>query len=196
MCACCGIPFVVPVAEGTQCPMCLETPPQFDRARAAMVYDAISAPLITTLKFHDQWAGIHRMATMMRAAGGALLTEADMMIPVPLHWRRLFARKYNQSALLAYELSRMTGVPCAPDVLRRVRYNRPQMRLDRATRLTNVRRAFGVSASASAQIQGKTVLLVDDVITTGATADACAKTLKKAGAGAVHVLALARTVRE
>lgn len=196
LCACCGIPFVVAVEAETRCPTCLDTPPDFDVARAALVYDGISAPLITALKFHDQWAGLERYAQMMLRLGRPLLEGADMLIPVPLHWRRLLRRKFNQSALLAYSISDQSGVPCMPDLLERVLYTRPQMRLDRAARLKNVKRAFAVAPEAEALLANKTVVLVDDVVTTGATANACALALKKAGAREVRVLALARTVKE
>lgn len=196
LCACCGIPFVVAVEAETRCPSCLESPPDFDVARAALVYDGISAPLVTSLKFHDQWAGLTRYTQMMLRLGRPLLEGADMLIPVPLHWRRLLRRKFNQSALLAYSISDQTGVPCMPDVLQRVQYTKPQMRLDRATRLKNVKRAFAVAPETGALLAGKIVVLVDDVVTTGATANACALALKKAGTREVRVLALARTVKE
>ena len=195
-CACCGIPFVVAVDAATRCPTCLDAPPDFDVARAALVYDGISAPLITALKFHDQWAGLERYTQMLMRAGKPLLEGADMLIPVPLHWRRLLRRKFNQSALLAYGLSAQTQVPCEAEVLTRVQYTKPQMRLDRATRLKNVKRAFAVHAAKPHLLNDKVVVLVDDVVTTGATANACARALKKAGAREVRVLALARTVRE
>lgn len=196
LCACCGIPFVVAVEAETRCPTCLDSPPDFDVARAALVYDGISAPLVTALKFHDQWAGLERYTQMMLRLGRPLLEGADMLIPVPLHWRRLLRRKFNQSALLAYSISDQSGVPCMPDLLERVQYTKPQMRLDRAARLKNVKRAFAVASEAEALLAGKTVVLVDDVVTTGATANACARALKKAGAREVRVLALARTVKE
>lgn len=196
LCQCCGIPFVFAVEEVMRCPECLESPPAFDMARSALVYDAVSAPLISALKFSDQWSGLARHARMMVGAGGDALKEADLLLPVPLHWRRLVRRKYNQSALLAYSISAQVKIPCAIGILQRVRPTPPQMRLDRKTRLRNVRKAFAVSPAAMAEIMGKTVVLVDDVITTGATADACARVLKKAGAKEVRVLTLARTVKE
>lgn len=196
LCDCCGIPFAFAVEAGSRCPECLETPPAFTAARAALVYDGISAPLVSALKFHDQWSGLQRYVALMQAAGAAVIAGSDMLIPVPLHWRRLLGRRYNQSALLAYGLSRETGIPCIPDLLQRVRYTPPQMRLDRATRLRNVQRAFAVRADAHAQLVDKNVLLVDDVVTTGATVNACARQLIKAGAREVRVLALARTVKE
>lgn len=196
MCGCCGIPFVVAIGDEALCPECLAEPPEFDKAQAVMVYDAISAPLVSALKFGDQWAGIQRHATMMAAVGGGMLKDADMLIPVPLHWRRLVQRKFNQSALLAYGVSKASGVPCAADILKRVKYTPPQMRLDRKTRIVNVKRAFATAPEMAHRVKDKIVVLVDDVVTTGATVNACAKELKKAGAKQVRVLALARTVKE
>jgi ComF family protein len=196
MCACCGVPFIVAVEGVSQCPACLDSPPDYDAARAVMAYDAVSAPLISALKFHDQWAGLERYAGMMRSCGEVLLHGADLIIPVPLHWRRLWRRRYNQSALLAFRLSEMTNIPCVPTFLQRVQPTPPQMRLDRKTRLKNVARAFRVQPMAQEALAGKVVVLVDDVMTTGATVNACARVLKQAGASAVHVLVLAHTVKE
>lgn len=196
LCHCCGIPFVVAIEGEMRCPECLDVPPQFSMARAALVYDAISAPLVSALKFHDQWAGLNRYVQLMLRAGQPLFAGVDVLVPVPLHWRRLWHRKFNQSALLAYGLAREMKLECAPELLRRVIYTKPQMRLKRDERLRNVKRAFEVPKNAAALLQRKTVLLIDDVVTTGATADACARALKKAGAKEVRVLALARTVKE
>ncbi len=159
-----------------------------------MVYDRISAPLISALKFHDQWAGLTRYGQMMAAAGSTLLSDAEMIVPVPLHWQRLLRRRYNQAALLAYRVSEVSGVPCRIDILSRRIATRPQMRLDRRTRLQNVKRAFALNPRAA--VKDKHILLVDDVVTTGATVDACARLLREGGAAKVSVLALARTVRE
>ena len=196
MCACCGIPFAVPTGEDGKCPECLLEPPMFDRARSVMVYDGVSAPLVSALKFHDQWAGLTRYASMLCATGSELLAQADIIAPIPLHWRRLWWRKYNQSALLAYGISREKGIPCLPDLLWRTRYTKPQMRLKRSDRGKNVRNVFAVTEKFCTAIAGKNILIIDDVVTTGATVDACAKVLKKAGAAKVNVLTLARTVKE
>ncbi len=196
MCSCCGIPFIADMGEGALCPECLTVPPAFDTVRAVMVYDITSAPLITALKFHDQWAGLNRYGEMMKSAGGALIAKSDMVIPVPLHWRRHLRRRYNQAALLAYRIAEDASLLCRMDIIKRARYTPPQMRLDRATRLKNVRKAFVLSERTLAVVQDKTILLVDDVVTTGATVSACASLLKKAGAKEVNVLALARTVKE
>lgn len=197
LCQCCGIPFVIGVGEEyLLCPECLDEKPDFDAVRAALVYDAVSGPLVTSLKFNDQWAGLTRYVQMMLRLGRPLMEGADMLVPVPLHWRRLFTRKFNQSALLAYGLSRQVDVPCAPEMLQRVVYTKPQMRLDRATRLKSLKHAFAVPEKMRTLLQDKIVVLVDDVVTTGATANACARALKQAGAKEVRVIALARAVKE
>lgn len=194
LCGSCGVPFPYALGEAAQCVECLEKAPRFDRARSVMVYDKVSAPLVSALKFRDQWAGLPRYVAMMRASGNELLEQADLLVPVPLHWRRLMGRRYNQSALLAYELARLSGKPCLANLLKRTRYTTPQMRLPRAKRLKNVQGAFAVAAGAA--LHGKKILLVDDVVTTGATVEACAVALKQAGAAQVDVLSLARTVKE
>jgi len=196
LCACCGIPFVIAVEADTLCPSCLDDRPVFDVARAALVYDAVSAPLVTALKFNDQWANLARYVQLMLRAGKPVFADADMLVPVPLHWRRLLRRKFNQSALLAYGISRETGLPCMPELLQRTLYTKPQMRMSREERLKNVKHAFAVPETMQEMLRNKIVVLIDDVVTTGATANACAKALKKAGAKEVRVLALARTVKE
>lgn len=195
-CTSCGVPFTIDLGEDAECPDCLAVPPAFTTARAAMVYDRTTAPLISALKFHDQWAGLSRAIDQMRTAGAEALAVCDVIVPVPLHWRRLFTRKYNQAAVLAYRLAQVSGKPCRTDLIRKLRATTPQMRLDRKTRLTNLRNAYGLTEIAPAAVRDRTLLLVDDVVTTGATANACATLLMKAGARAVHVLAMARTVKE
>lgn len=193
LCACCGIPFALPTPEGTLCPECISTPPSFDHARAVVVYNDIAGTLVGNLKYHDRMAMLHRLAAQMQQAGGGLLANTDVLVPVPLHWRRLLKRRYNQSAWLAYQLSALSGLPCAPDALARIRHTKPQTGMPRSQRQKNLRAAFAVHAPEA--VAGKRVLLVDDVLTTGATANACANALKKAGALQVNVLAFARTVK-
>lgn len=195
-CAGCGIPFAFDIGPEAKCPECLADAPAFDGARSVMVYDALSAPLVSALKFSDQWTGLSRYAQMMAASAAEWADAAEVIVPVPLHWRRLWRRRYNQSALLGYELSRVLGKPCVPQGLKRVRATRPQMRLSREERVKNVKGAFAVNPRAQEFLRNKTVLLIDDVVTTGATVDVCAGVLKKAGAGKVYVLSLARTVKE
>ena len=196
LCDCCGIPFIVAIEKGALCPDCLMERPAYTKARAVMVYDAVSRPLISALKFADQWSGVQRYSAMMQGAGGQVLIGADMLVPVPLHWRRLAKRKFNQSALLAYGISRRSGLPCVPNLLKRIRATKPQMQLDHAERARNVRQAFEVNTKMKQQVINKIVVLVDDVVTTGATVNACAKALHRAGAKEVRVLSLARTTKD
>ena len=130
----------------------------------------------------------------MRRAGAELIADAEVIVPVPLHWRRFFRRQFNQSAELARALARQTGLPFEPSVLRRVKPTRQQVGLERREREENVRAAFRVPPEAEIQIAGRRVLVVDDVFTTGATLRSAARALKKGGAGAVDVLTFARVL--
>ena len=135
----------------------------------------------------------------MARAGADLLASAELVAPVPLHWRRLFMRRYNQAMLLARMIVRVAGpgrtLQLAPDLLRRQRWTGSQAGLKAQERRRNVREAFDVHPKWRAMVAGKTVLLVDDVLTTGATVEACARALQRAGARRVDVLTLARVVR-
>ena len=131
----------------------------------------------------------------MARAGAAQLGACDLIVPVPLHRWRLLQRRYNQSALLALQLGRLSGKPVAPDLLRRRRNTPSQGRLSRAQRQQNVRGAFTVAPGRVSEVTGNGILLIDDVLTTGATVEACARVLKRAGAARVEVLTLARAVR-
>lgn len=195
-CSQCGLPFAVPMEAGARCPSCLANPGEYDRIRAPLVYNEASAPTIRALKFHDRYTGLGRAVRLMHRALGEDAARVDVIVPVPLHWRRLLRRRYNQSALLAFGLAELLARPCMPGLLRRVRPTPPQARLSRAERLKNMRHAFAAPQKLHAALQHKTVLLVDDVVTTGATVDACARALKHAGAAHVLVLALARTTKE
>lgn len=131
---------------------------------------------------------------MVRAAAG-LLPEADLVVPVPLHWRRLFTRRYNQAALLASVVAQQAGLRVVPDLLRRRRWTGSQAGLRGTERRRNVRLAFDLHPRWVGEVRDRGVLLVDDVLTTGATADACIRALQQAGARHVDVLTLARVVR-
>lgn len=196
LCHACGIPFAVPMGEGALCPTCIAEPAGYDHIRAPLVYNEASGPVIRALKFHDRYTGLNRSVQMMRAALGPLIDDVDVVVPVPLHWRRLAQRRYNQSALLAFGVARSIGKLCQPALLKRVQATKPQARLSRAQRLVNAKHAFAATQRNHAALQNKTVLLVDDVVTTGATVDACARALKDAGAARVLVIALARTTKD
>jgi ComF family protein len=129
----------------------------------------------------------------MARAGAEVLADADCLVPVPLHWSRLLARRFNQAALLAHAVGREAALPVLPDTLVRRRRTRSQGRLSPDARRRNLRGAFAVRGRDA--IAGRRIVLVDDVMTTGATAEACVRVLERAGAGAVDVLTLARVVR-
>jgi len=161
-----------------------------------MKYDDKSKGPILAFKHADrlEWAPV--FARWLARSGNEFLADSDMIVPVPLHPGRLWSRRYNQSAEVARILSRISGKPVCPDILDRLRRTQSQGEMpSAAARRRNVEGAFRVAARRRGTIQGKAVLLVDDVLTTGATANACARALKRAGAAKVLVLALARVVR-
>lgn len=166
-------------------------PPDYDRARAVARYDGAMRNLVLALKFHDQHQARRLFGRWLADAGRDLLLDAEVIVPVPLSRLRLIWRRFNQSALLAQEVSRLSGLPFRPLALVRTRRTRPQPGLSRKERETNVRGAFEVRANRAAEIAGRGVLLIDDVVTTGATVGACARALKRAGARRVDVLTLA-----
>ncbi|MDX2204637.1 MAG: ComF family protein [Hyphomicrobiaceae bacterium] len=169
----------------------LAQPPAYDRARAVARHEGAMRRLVHQFKYADRHEARPLFGRWLREAGHELLGEADVIVPVPMGRLRLVLRRYNQAAMLATELSRTSGVPAALLALRRVKRTPRQVGLSRAQRIENVAGAFAVAPGRRAEIAGKRVLLVDDVITTGATADACARVLKRAGAARVDVLALA-----
>jgi len=203
LCRICGWPFEVDPAAGlteggaaeTVCGACLREPPVFDKARAALVYDEASRGLILGFKHADRTHAAPSFARWMSTAAGPLLADVDLIAPVPLHWSRLIARRYNQAALLSNALGRMSGKPSIPDLLHRRRRTPSQGGLGRAGRFRNVAGAFAVNGRRGSIIAGHHVLIVDDVMTTGATIDACAKVLRRAGAAKVSALTLARVLR-
>lgn len=195
LCACCGLPFDFDAGGDVRCAACLRDPPAFARARAVFRYDEASRHLILAFKHADRTQAAPAFGQWLARAGGALLQDADLVAPVPLHWLRLAWRRYNQAALIARCAADAAGRRCVPDLLVRRRRTPSQGELGRAERRRNVRRAFAVQPRHAAALDGARVLLVDDVFTTGATVEECAATLLAGGAAAVDVLTLARVVR-
>jgi ComF family protein len=193
-CACCGLPFEIDPGSATLCAACHAEPPAFDKARSVMRYDDGSKKPILALKHGDRLDLVPAFARWLERVGRALLDEADIIVPVPLHPRRLWRRRYNQAALLAARLGRRVDKPVDPLALIRIKPTPSQGEMPSAkARRRNVRGAFKVARPDA--VRGRSVLLVDDVFTTGATIGACARALKRAGAGKVLVLTLARVVR-
>lgn len=191
---------------GTPLPFCFEErpvssvaladPPLFDRARAAAHYDGVMRDLIHGMKFLDRHEGLTLFGRMLADAARELIPDAGVIVPTPLSRLRLASRKFNQAALLARALGRETGIPVEMMALRRTRATASQVGLGVAGRRDNVAGAFAVAPRWRRRIAGKRVLLVDDVITTGATAGACAAALREAGAVGVDVVALGLVVVE
>jgi len=194
-CEACGFPFEYAVQAGALCGRCAVKRPAYDHARAPLAYDEGSRALILSFKHGGRTEGLRSFAAQMRRAGRDILDGADMFIPVPLHPTRLVRRRYNQAALLARALSKITSVPFAPDVLMRVKRTESQGYHNARSRVENVRGAFAVKDKARAVIQGAHIILIDDVLTTGATLESCARTLKRAGALRVDGLCLARVAK-
>jgi ComF family protein len=194
-CACCGLPFEFEMGEGSLCGACTADRPLYDRARAALTYDDASRDLILRFKHADRIDGAATFAGWMARAGAELVAGADIIVPVPLHRWRLVRRRYNQAAILANAIGQLRGKRVVPDVLVRRRATPSQGHLGRSQRHRNVAGAFALHPGRAQVAKGARILLVDDVLTTGATAEACARTLRNAGAKAVDLLVLARVVR-
>jgi ComF family protein len=187
-----GIPFVYDPGPGILSMEAIAAPPAYQRARAAVRFDEISRALVHALKYSDRLDLAPMMGRWLSHAGRELLAEADALVPVPLHWRRLWARRFNQSAMLAAAISAESGVPIATGLLRRVKPTAQQVGLSRTERAANVQGAFRVPPEARGAVAGRRLVLVDDVLTSGATVDGCARALLRAGAANVDVLIFAR----
>ncbi|MCB1384273.1 MAG: ComF family protein [Notoacmeibacter sp.] len=189
-----GTPFSHDMGNGMLSAEAIAHPPVFARARSAVSYDGVARRMVQGLKYHDRTDLAWWMAGWMLRAGGELVADASVIVPVPLHRWRFFSRRYNQSAELARALSRRTGLPHAPQALVRTRRTAQQVGLDRNARESNVRGAFSVPDEALPEVSGRNVLLVDDVYTTGATVGAASRALRKAGAAQIDVLTFARVL--
>lgn len=192
-----GTPFALDLGISSLIsPGAIAEPPVFGRARAVAIYDGTARDLVHRLKYGDRLDLARTMARMMAAAGSELLEEAELILPVPLHGLRLWRRRFNQSALLAREIGRRSGKPCDLQALARVKATRPQVGLTRHQRAENLQGAFRVTDSGRAGIAGRRLLLIDDVTTTGATGNAAARVLLRAGAAGVDLLTFATVTRD
>jgi ComF family protein len=193
----CGYPLPHALPAAPLCGACAADPPAYDRARAALRYDDGSRGLILAFKHADRTDTAPAFGRWLARAGAELTSEADLIAPVPLHRWRLLKRGYNQAAILAQALARETAATLLPDLLQRVRATASQQGLGGRARAENVTAgAFRVHPWHRRRIEGARVLLVDDVLTTGATVEACARVLHRAKVVQVDVLTLARVVRD
>lgn len=197
-CERCGVGFASEAAAGLSrsCPGCLDSPPPWRSGRAAFAYDDLSRRLVLPLKYGDRTENAVVLGRHMMRAGRTLLEACDLLVPVPLHRRRLFTRRYNQAALLAHALSRLCGRPVMVDALARVRQTSPLVGQSAAERRNAVADSIRARPHRVGGLRGRHVVLIDDVLTTGATAGVCAEALLGAGAASVDVLAAARTGRD
>ena len=189
-----GIPFAFEAGPGLLSMEAIANPPAYGRARAAVRYDDIASRLVHALKYGDRLDLAPMMGQWMANAGRALLANADALVPVPLHWRRQWARRFNQSALLSEVMAKASGRTVAHRALKRVKATPQQVGLDKSARAQNVQGAFRVPPEGKGEVVGRKLVLVDDVLTSGATVSACARTLLRSGAASVDVVVFARVV--
>lgn len=187
-----AIPFNYDLGPGAESAAAIASPPVFGRMRAVALYDGVARELVHALKYRDHLELAIWMARWMSRAGQDIIADANVIVPVPLHWRRLWWRRFNQSAALAQAIGRSSETPVAIDAVRRVKATRNQVGLRQSARETNVRNAFNVDAEKRIEIAGRRVLIVDDVCTTAATLNALARALFRAGARSADALVFAR----
>jgi len=193
-CASCGVPFEGRDQGGAlgTCMECRADPPPWGAARAALRYDEQARRILLPFKYGDRVETARALAPLMARAGAELLREADWLVPVPLHRRRLISRRYNQAALLARALARITGRKTLLDALQRTRPTKPLAVMSPTRRATELEGAIVIRPTRRLAVQDARILLIDDVLTSGATARSCVQALLTAGAARVDVLAAAR----
>jgi ComF family protein len=191
-----GTPFALDIGGTLLSPAAIADPPVFDRARAVCRYDGVARDLIHRLKYGDRLELAKALGGMMIPAGRDVIRDADIVVPVPLHRWRLWWRRFNQAAALAQVVSRQSGVRLDVTLLERGKWTRPQVGLTRAERGSNLQGAFRVPKEARPRLEGKRVLVIDDVLTTGATANAASRALLRGGARKVDLLTFARVVMD
>lgn len=191
-CAQCGEPFEIQLEQGSICVSCLDNPPDFTLSRSAMMYNDAARAMILSFKHGDKLHIAKNFTPWLVNAGRDIWPHVDVIVPVPLHYWRLLKRRYNQAAIIADHMGREKSLPVIKNALIRMRYTVSQGHKKRKDRQDNVAGAFAVRPKRRSLIEGKSVLLIDDVQTTGATLNECTKILLENGASAVHILTVAR----
>lgn len=187
-----GTPFSVDLGKGIVSAEAIASPPPFNKLRSAVVYDDIARRLVSRFKFADRSDLAPFIASAMMRAGTQLFDDADALMPLPLHWRRFHARRYNQSAELARIIATEKSIPYMPLALARTRNTKQQIGLSRTGRSKNVSGAFTVPTNMVPQLAGKHILLIDDVYTSGASVKSATRALLRGGAKSVDVLTFAK----
>ena len=194
-CNACGHPFEYDQGANMLCGSCTQKHPPYYQGRAVLNYNEHSRKLITRFKYGDKIHASDMFGRWLVRSSNELLARSDFLIPVPLHKIRLFTRRYNQAALLAHSMHKYCRTTVLADALIRKKHTPPQASLTRTQRLGNVKNAFFVNRRYSKKLIDKTVLLIDDVTTTGATINACTVALLNAGVKEVNVITLAKTIQ-
>ena len=198
----CGVPFdindgdEIPNLDYMKCGACLADEPVYNQSRSAVIYDDQSRELLLLFKHGDQTHLTVTFAPWLNTVLNQQDWAIDFILPVPLHWTRLLKRRYNQSALLAKSLSKLTEIPALLNILKRGRATKSQGHLSAKDRQANVKNAFHISVNDVPLIRDKNILLIDDVLTTGSTINECARVLRESGAKNIYVLTVARAVRD
>lgn len=192
-CATCDLPLPYAAADGAQCAACLKSPPRHAGVKAVAAYGDVTREIALKLK-HGGKIGLARMIARMLQRYARAIPDDAIITPVPLHWTRLWSRRYNQSALISAELARNSGHQHIPDLLQRTRRTRALGGLSARERAAMVKGAFQIRAACKDLVKGRAVVLVDDVYTSGATTDACVNILRKAGATSVTIFCWARVL--
>ncbi len=196
LCMICGVPFLYEQYENAICETCSHKKPYYSMARCAIVYNQIASKIISSFKYSDKTGNLNLIDSLLKSCTSECLQGVDYIAPVPIHSFKLLKRKYNQSALIAAKIAKGSEIEFVPTLLVKTRQTKPQAVLSDVERRKNVRNSFALNKRYFNNIQGKTILLVDDVFTTGSTVNECAKVLIKSGAYRVNVITVARTMLE
>lgn len=186
-----GTPFPFDLEPGTISATAIKNPPEYDKARGVAAYQGTMKDLIHKLKYNDRHELLNLLVNWMKFSGKELIQQSDLIVPIPLYKSRLWERRFNQSALLAKRLSEQTKTPYDCSIFHRKKKTRSQVGLTSKERYQNLKNAFIIEEEKRSKLQGKSILVIDDVITTGATINSAAIALKKSGARSVNILSLA-----